>query len=237
LQRKVAGTALPIFDAPGWVARIDVLLPAIGFISALVVAWGFERTPKGWKRDAEVPEESIAPQTAQRMDRTIIIVRVWSLGYFAVDEFVPDAARDASSDPAAVGASGTGAATADTSTVFLAGPPLKPRPRSRVVLGVAVVLQVANGNADRPERIIGRETLIRLHAHIEESIAGQDRDLRFLERQLANQKVVGAALDAGSVAPADETAFQRRIATPGNANPPRLFRRTIDEIAAVPSCR
>jgi hypothetical protein len=101
-----------------------------------------------------------------------------------------------------------------------------------LVLGVFLGIQVANWNADRLERIIERETLIRLHADIEESIAGQDRDLRFLEQQLADQKVVVAALDACAVAPEDEAAFQRGIATLGYINPPRLFRRTIDEIAA-----
>ena len=48
---------------------------AIGFFVALVFAWVFELTPAGLKRDHDVlPGESIAPQTAQRMNRMIIAV-------------------------------------------------------------------------------------------------------------------------------------------------------------------
>src|ERR1043165_5396421 len=69
---QVAGTILPMFGAPDWLPRTIVVLLAIGFIPALVFSWAFELTPAGLKRDAEVaPEESIAPQTARRMDRMI----------------------------------------------------------------------------------------------------------------------------------------------------------------------
>ena len=101
-----------------------------------------------------------------------------------------------------------------------------------VIVGVFIGIQVANWNDERLELADERETLVRLYADIEDSIAGQDRDLRFLERQIADQKVVLAALDACAVEPEDELTFQRGVTTLGYVNPPRLFRRTIDEIAA-----
>ena len=101
-----------------------------------------------------------------------------------------------------------------------------------VVVGVFIGIQVANWNASRIERQLERDTLIRLHADITDSIAGQTRDLRFYERQLADQDVILAALDACHVSPDDEIAFQRGISSLGYMNPPRLNRRTIDEIAA-----
>lgn len=86
---QVAGTVLPMFGAPDWIARTVVILLAIGFAPALVVSWVFELTPEGLKRDADVqPSESIAPQTARRMDRIIIVALVLALGYFAFDKFV-----------------------------------------------------------------------------------------------------------------------------------------------------
>ena len=86
---QVAGTVLPMFGAPDWLPRSIVILLAIGFIPALVFSWVFELTPQGLKRDEDVrPEESIAPQTARRMNRMIIAVLVLALGYFAVDKFV-----------------------------------------------------------------------------------------------------------------------------------------------------
>src|SRR5664279_2752341 len=85
LLTQVSSTVLPMFDAPAWLPRSIVILLAIGFIPALVFAWVFELTPDGIKRDAEVkPEESIAPQTARRMDRMIIAVLILALVYFGI---------------------------------------------------------------------------------------------------------------------------------------------------------
>src|SRR4051812_19099710 len=75
LLTQVTSTVLPMFGAPDWLPRTVVILLAIGFVPTLIFSWVFELTPEGIKRDAEVaPEESIAPQTARRMDRMIIAV-------------------------------------------------------------------------------------------------------------------------------------------------------------------
>ncbi|RIJ23406.1 hypothetical protein D1224_03815 [Henriciella barbarensis] len=101
-----------------------------------------------------------------------------------------------------------------------------------VVFGVFIGLQVNNWNEARAERSAERGTLIRLHEDFRESIAGQSRDIHFLEQQLADQALILKSLDACAVAPGDDAAFQRGIATIGWINPPRLYRRTIDEITA-----
>ena len=96
LLTQVATTLLPLFGAPEWLLRSIVILLAIGFIPALTLSWVFEITPEGLKRDNEVPpEQSIAPQTARRMDRTIIVVLVLALSYFAFDKFVLTPRREA----------------------------------------------------------------------------------------------------------------------------------------------
>ncbi|QIL20421.1 hypothetical protein [Thermomonas sp. HDW16] len=96
LITQVAATVLPLFGAPDWVARSVIVVLAIGFVPALIIAWVFELTPSGLKRDADVsPEQSIAPQTARRMDRMIIVVLVLALGYFGFDKFVLSPRRDA----------------------------------------------------------------------------------------------------------------------------------------------
>ena len=93
---QVASTVLPMFGAPDWLPRSVVSLLAIGFIPALIFSWIFELTPQGLKRDEDVPpEESIAPQTARRMDRMIIAVLVLALAYFGFDKFVLTPRRDA----------------------------------------------------------------------------------------------------------------------------------------------
>jgi hypothetical protein len=99
-----------------------------------------------------------------------------------------------------------------------------------VVMGVFIGLQVNNWNDTRMDRSVERATLIRLYEDIEERIAGQRRDIGFLEQQLADQAVVLKALDDCAVAPKDSMTVQRGIATLGWLNPPRLYRRTIDEL-------
>src|SRR5213595_3051949 len=93
---QVAGTVLPMFGAPEWLPRTIVVLLAIGFVPAVISSWVFELTPQGLKREQEVAtEQSITPQTGRRMDRTIIVVLVLALGYFAFDKFVLTPRREA----------------------------------------------------------------------------------------------------------------------------------------------
>ena len=63
---QVAGTVLPMFDAPAWLPRTIVIVLAIGFIPALIFAWAFELTPEGLKRETDVDRtESITPHTGK----------------------------------------------------------------------------------------------------------------------------------------------------------------------------
>ena len=96
LITQVAGTVLPMFDAPSWLARSIVMLLAIGFAPALVFAWLYELTPEGLKRESGVERhESITPQTGRRMDRAIIVVLALALVAFAVDRFMVQPQREA----------------------------------------------------------------------------------------------------------------------------------------------
>ena len=96
LAVQVTGTILPMFGAANWIARSIVIVLAIGFIPAMIVAWVFELTPDGIKRDDDVkPADSIAPQTAHRMNRWLLVVSIVAIGYFAFDKFVLAPSRDA----------------------------------------------------------------------------------------------------------------------------------------------
>jgi TolB-like protein/Flp pilus assembly protein TadD len=100
LLTQVASTVLPTFDVPSWALRGLIITLALGFVPALIFSWVFELTPQGLKRDAEVPpEQSIAPQTARRMDRMIIAVLALALAYFGFDKFVLAPRRDAARSP------------------------------------------------------------------------------------------------------------------------------------------
>ena len=97
LLTQVASTVLPMFEAPAWLPRSIVTLLAIGFIPALVFAWVFELTPDGLKRDARIPPgESIAPQTARKMERLILLLFAIALAFFGFDKFLLAPQREAS---------------------------------------------------------------------------------------------------------------------------------------------
>src|SRR2546421_6434718 len=96
LLTQIASTVLPMFGAPDWLPRTIVILLIIGFVPALIFSWVFELTPQGLKRDEDVPpDQSIAPQTARRMNRMIIAVLVIALGYFVFDKFFLTLRREA----------------------------------------------------------------------------------------------------------------------------------------------
>jgi len=44
---QVAGTLLPVFEAPPWVMKTLVGLLALGFVPALIFSWLYELTPEG----------------------------------------------------------------------------------------------------------------------------------------------------------------------------------------------
>ncbi len=96
LIMQVSETLLPIFDTPAWVLKALVYVLAIGFLPVLAFSWIFELTPEGLKRDSEVDQaQSIAPQTAHRMERLIIALFAVALVFFAVDKFVLAPQREA----------------------------------------------------------------------------------------------------------------------------------------------
>lgn len=93
---QVGATLLPVFDAPSWTMKALVMTLAIAFVPALAVAWMFELTPQGLKRDVDVPAaKSIAPRTARMLDRAIIVLLALALGYFGFDKFVLSPRREA----------------------------------------------------------------------------------------------------------------------------------------------
>src|SRR5437870_13252095 len=47
---QVATQIFPFLEIPNWVVRLVIVLIAIGFPIALVIAWAFKATPEGIKR-------------------------------------------------------------------------------------------------------------------------------------------------------------------------------------------
>jgi hypothetical protein len=50
LLAQIATQIFPFLEIPNWIVRLVIVLIAIGFPIALVMAWAFETTPQGIKR-------------------------------------------------------------------------------------------------------------------------------------------------------------------------------------------
>ena len=93
---EVASVVLPTFKAPEWIMQVFTFLVIVGFPLALILAWAFELTPEGIKREKDVDRsQSITHITRRKLDYLIIAVLVLALGFFAFDKFVLDPSRDA----------------------------------------------------------------------------------------------------------------------------------------------
>src|SRR5580704_4908359 len=74
LIAQIATQIFPFLEIPNWVVRLVIVLIAIGFPIALVIAWAFEATPEGIKR-TEVAD-AMPPATGQQKHAWIYIVAV-----------------------------------------------------------------------------------------------------------------------------------------------------------------
>ena len=54
LIAQIATQIFPFLEIPNWIVRLVIVLIAIGFPIALVIAWAFESTPEGIKRTEDV---------------------------------------------------------------------------------------------------------------------------------------------------------------------------------------
>ncbi|NGP52119.1 hypothetical protein [Thioalkalivibrio sp. XN8] len=90
LVLQVADVVLPILDAPHWVMQVLLASLAVGFLIAVVLAWFYELTPEGVKREDDSAEPGPPdPHAGRRLDYAIIGLLVVALVYFAWDNVQP----------------------------------------------------------------------------------------------------------------------------------------------------
>jgi TolB-like protein/Tfp pilus assembly protein PilF len=70
---QVADLVLEAINAPEWVLQALMLVVGLGFIAAIVIAWAYEMTPGGIRKEADVDRsQSITGDTGRKLDRIII---------------------------------------------------------------------------------------------------------------------------------------------------------------------
>ena len=79
---QAASMALPAFHAPDWIFRALIVIGLIGFVIAIALAWLYELTTQGLKRDAEVTRDKrLRPLLAgNKMNALLIGVLAIALG-------------------------------------------------------------------------------------------------------------------------------------------------------------
>jgi adenylate cyclase len=93
---QVVETIFPVYGLSDGAIRLVITLLAIGLLLVVVLAWAFELTPEGLKKDKGVDRShSISGRTGKKLDQMIMVVLALALGYFTFDKFVLDSQREA----------------------------------------------------------------------------------------------------------------------------------------------
>jgi hypothetical protein len=79
---QVTATILPAFDLPVWALRFVVLLFALGFPVAVLMAWALELTPEGVKLD-------MTASGGRRMIAIAAVLAAVALGWFFRGQLLP----------------------------------------------------------------------------------------------------------------------------------------------------
>jgi adenylate cyclase len=93
---QVGDTLAPALHLPESVNTALAFFLILGFPLAIFLAWAYELTPEGLKKEQDVDRtKSITHITGRKLDYATIAVLLLALGYFAFDKFVLDPSRDA----------------------------------------------------------------------------------------------------------------------------------------------
>jgi TolB-like protein/lipoprotein NlpI len=74
LIAQIATQIFPFLEIPNWVVRLVIVLIAIGFPIALVIAWAFEATPEGIKRTEDVDLAAAAKQPKKHTWIYVVVI-------------------------------------------------------------------------------------------------------------------------------------------------------------------
>ena len=83
---QVATQVFPFLEIPNWVIRLVILLTALGFPVALIIAWAFELTPEGIKR-TEAADAARQHSRGGVWIAVVVVAATLSLGLFFLGRY------------------------------------------------------------------------------------------------------------------------------------------------------
>src|SRR5256885_3764210 len=85
---QIATQVFPFLEIPNWVVRLVIVLVAVGFPIALVIAWAFDLTPEGIKRTENIDLVTSARQPRKRAWIYVVVIGgAISIGLFFVGRY------------------------------------------------------------------------------------------------------------------------------------------------------
>jgi adenylate cyclase len=87
LLMQIATQVFPFLEIPNWAIRLVIMLLALGFPIALIIAWAFELTPEGLKRTEVADREPAKPSRNKAWIYVVIIAAALSVGLFFVGRY------------------------------------------------------------------------------------------------------------------------------------------------------
>src|SRR4029450_1703455 len=73
LLMQIATQIFPFLEIPNWAIRLVIMLLALGFPIALIIAWAFELTPEGIKR-TEVADREPAKRSRNKAWIYVVVI-------------------------------------------------------------------------------------------------------------------------------------------------------------------
>src|SRR5439155_18967264 len=83
---QVATQVFPFLEIPNWAIRLVILLTALGFPVALIIAWAFELTPQGLKR-TEAADAARQHSRGGVWIMVVVVAAMLSLGVFFLGRY------------------------------------------------------------------------------------------------------------------------------------------------------
>jgi len=107
-----------LLKLPEGIGPIVVAIVAIGFPIALFLAWAYELTPDGVKRESEVDRDhSITRHTGKKLNNAILVLMALAIAYLLFDKFTSGMGSEPFSQESTQQAVGTGSEKSDLTPV------------------------------------------------------------------------------------------------------------------------